>query len=90
MTMNNTLKLTTDQALQSAIAYAEIKNDEPRCASGSFAYGVYHFIVTTLYLRYEFYVDAVSGEVLGISTEPLSYLETLRLCTDGEPLPYVA
>ncbi len=88
--MNNTLKLTTDQALQSAIAYAEIKNDEPRCASGSLADGVYHFIVTTLYLRYEFYVDAVSGEVLGISTEPLSYLETLMLCTDGEPLPYVA
>ncbi len=88
--MNNTMKLTTDQALQSAIAYAEIKNDEPRCTSGSFADGIYHFIVTTLYLRYEFYVDAVSGEVLGISTEPLSYLEMLRLCTDGELLPYVA
>ena len=88
--MNNTLKLTTDQALQSAIAYAEIKNDEPRCASGSFADGVYHFIVTTLYLRYEFYVDAVSGEVLGISTEPLSYPEALNLCADWESLPRVA
>ena len=90
MTMNNTLKLTTDQALQSAIAYAEIENDEPRCASGSFAGGLYHFIVTTQYLRYEFYVDAVSGEVLGISTEPLSYPETLNLCADGDSLPHVA
>ena len=88
--MNNTLKLTTDQALQSAIAYAEIENDEPRCASGSFAGGLYHFIVTTLYLRYEFYVDAVSGEVLGISTEPLSYPEALNLCADWESLPHVA
>ena len=88
--MNNTIKLTPDQALQCVIAYAELKNDEPVCTSCSFTDGLFHFIVTTLYLRYEFYVDAVSGEVLGISTEPLSYLETLRLCTDGEPLPYVA
>ena len=88
--MNNTLRMTQNQALRSAIAYAELKNAEPRCTSGSYADGLFHFIVTTLYLRYEFYVDAVSGEVLGISTEPLSYLETLGLCTDGEELPHVA
>ena len=88
--MNKTIKLTQDEALRCAIIYTNIGNDEPVCISGNLADGLFHFIVTTLYLRYEFYVDAVSGEILGISTEPLSYLETLRLCTDGEPLPYVA
>ncbi len=88
--MNNKIQLTPAQALQCAIAYAEIKNDEPVCTSGTYADGLYHFIVTTLYLRYEFYIDAVKGEVLGISTEPLSYLETLKLDTDGEKLPHVA
>ena len=88
--MNNTLKLTADQALRSAIAYADIKNDELVCTSGSFADGLYHFLVTTLYMRYEFYVDATSGEVPGFSTEPLSCLETLGLCTEGEALPHVA
>ena len=81
--MNNALKLTADQALRSAIAYADIKNDELVCTSGSFADGLYHFLVTTLYMRYEFYVDAASGEVPGFSTEPLSCLETLGLCTEG-------
>ena len=88
--MNNTIKLTPDQALRCAIAYAELKNDEPVCTSCGFADGLFRFIVTTLYLRYEFYVDAVSGEVLGISTEPLSYPEALNLCADWESLPHVA
>ena len=45
--------------------YADIKNDEPFCLSRTYADELYHFVVWTLYLRYEFYVDAVSGEVLG-------------------------
>ena len=88
--MNNTIKLTPDQALRCAIAYAELKNNEPVCTSCSFTDGLFRFSVTTLYLRYEFYVDAVSGEILGISTEPLSYPETLNLCADGDSLPHVA
>ena len=90
MNMNNTIKLTQDQALQCAIIYANIRNDEPVCISGNLADGLFHFIVTTLYLRYEFYVDAGNGEVLGISTEPLAYPEALNLCTAGERLPNVA
>ena len=88
--MNDKIQLTTDQALQRAIAYAEIKNDDPVCTFSGFANGLHHFIVATVSLRYEFYVDAVEDEVLGISTEPLSYSEALGLCTAGEKLPHVA
>ena len=88
--MNKTIKLTQDEALRCAIIYTNIGNDEPVCISGNLADGLFHFIVTTLYLRYEFYVDAGNGEVLGISTEPLAYPEALNLCTTGERLPNVA
>ena len=83
-------QMTQNQALKCAIAYVEIKNDEPVCTSSSFADGLYHFIVTTLYLRYEFYVDAMNGEVLGISTEPLLDLEELNLSMDPEEMRRIA
>ncbi len=70
-------KLTREQALCAALEYARIANDETRCLLGLYADGLYRFVVRTPYQRYEFYVDAESGEVLGIDAQPLPYRETL-------------
>jgi len=84
--MNAIINLMPEQALQRALIYADIKNDEPFCLSRTYADELYHFVVRTFYMRYEFYVDAVSGEVLGISTEPLSYAAALDVRMGGEIL----
>ncbi len=87
--MNTNTHLTPEQALRCALAVAGIENEEPRCLSARFEGGLYHFAVCTSWLRYEFYVDAVSGGVPGIGTEPLSYREALALCGEA-PLSAVA
>lgn len=75
--MNTRKNLTTDQALRRALVYARIENEDPRCLFSSGRDGLYHFVVTTVCLKYEFYVDAGDGTVLGIDTEPLLYPEAL-------------
>ena len=76
--------LTPEQAMQLALNYANIRNDEPLCLSMRYAEGLYSFVFYTLHMRYEFYVDAANGEVLGIDTEPLLYAEALDLCSGKE------
>ncbi len=75
--MNTIIQLTPERALQQALVYADIQNDEPRCLYSRYADGLYHFVVSTFSLKYEFYVDAETGEVPGISMEPLAYPEIL-------------
>ena len=87
---NKMLNLTPEQALQNALAYADIKNNESICLPGCCADGLYHFIVYTLCLRYEFYVDAANGDVLGIDTEPLPDAEGFHSVSGRETLPSVA
>ena len=88
--MNSNKTLTPEQALRFAIVSANIENDAPVCLSGHCAEGLYHFVLRTLCLRYEFYVDASNGEVLGIATEPLTYDEAVDLFRGEEVLPSVA
>lgn len=89
--MNSFGNLTSKQALYNALAYAGIENGEYSCRSALLEDGLYHFVVRTNFMNYEFYVDAVNGEVLGISTEPLIYREALCVCESGaEVLPAVA
>ncbi len=64
--------------------------DEPRCLSAEYDSGLHRFLVTTLFMRYEFYVDALSGEVLGIDTQPLPYRETPELISCERALSSVA
>lgn len=69
--MRTVIKLTSEQALYKALNYAEIGNDEYDCLSKEYRDGLYFFLVQTAYLKYEFFVDAACGAVLGINTEPV-------------------
>lgn len=89
--MNKIKMLTAEQALNHALIYARIENEEPRCLFSRRRDGLYQFIVRTVCLKYEFYVDAEDGTVLGIDTEPLQYPEALLFCDRGvETRPEVA
>lgn len=89
--MNTKKNLTAGQALDCALLYAKIENEDPRCLFSHSREGLYHFIVRTAYLKYEFYVEAGDGTVLGIDTEPLQYPETLLFCdSEAEARPAVA
>ena len=87
--MHNTKQLTKDQALRAALRYADLPCDQALCLDSRLEDGLWHMLVRTAYLRYEFYVDAVSGELLGIDTQPLPYPEMLRFA-EGEGLPPLA
>ena len=88
--MNTNKNLTPEQAKRFALVYADIENDEPVCLTSRYAEGLYSFVMCTLYMRCEFYVDAANGEVLGISTEPIPYTEALKLCGGEDAFPSVA
>ena len=83
--------ITPEQALRCALTAAKIDNEEYRCLSTRCADGFYQLYVCTPYLKYEFYVDALNGDVLGIDTVPPLYPETLSFWgSDDENLSAVA
>ena len=89
--MNTKKKLTAEQALGCALIYARIEKEEPRCLFSHYKDSLYQFVVRTVCLQYEFYVDAVDGTVWGINTEPLLYPETLLFWAhDEQARPAVA
>ena len=73
----NMNRITDSQALRIAVRAAGLENDEYRCLSSRYDGDLCHLIVRTPYLRYEFYVDALDGEVVGISTEPIPVEEAV-------------
>ncbi len=89
--MNMISNLSSEKALYNALRYAGIENEEIDCLLKRYEDGLYHFLVRTGYVRYEFYVEAGSGTVLGITSEPLSYGEVLAVCgSAGAALSAVA
>lgn len=88
--MNTSSNLKPEQALQLALACTDLNNDEFCCLSSRYNQGLYNFVLRTLRLRYEFYVDASNGEVLGINTEPFSSMEALYMLGDKKLFSSVA
>lgn len=88
--MKTSSNLKPEQALQFALACVNLSNDEFCCLSSRYNQGLYNFVLRTLCLRYEFYVDASNGEVLGINTEPFSSMEALYMLGDKKLFSSVA
>ena len=85
--MKTSSNLMPEQALQFALACVNLSNDEFCCLSSQYNQGLYNFVLRTLCLRYEFYVDASNGEVLGINTEPFPSMEAVNML-EGKNLFY--
>lgn len=82
--MNMISNLSSEKALHNALRYAGIENEEIDCLLKRYEDGLYHFLVRTFWMQFEFYVDAGIGEVLGINTEPILYREDGGLCEPAE------
>ncbi len=82
--MTTTHFITKEQALNIALTYAGIENNDFRCLGNSYCGGFYQIAVRTPYLKYEFFVDAVNGEVAGIDTQPVPYRAGLCFCSADE------
>lgn len=63
--------INSKTALNNALTSVGINDGNYCCEYICLEGGCYRLIVSTLMLRYEFYVDAATGEVLGIDTEPM-------------------
>lgn len=78
----NRPQITLSDAIIAAITHSNIENDEPCCVRAVYMNGYFDLAVYTLYQKYDFYVDAFSGEVSGIMSEPLDSCEAVfeELC----------
>ena len=89
--MNAMNAMNEKKALACALAHAGLEQSESRCLYSFCRDGLYQIGLWTPYLKYEFYLDAVSGEVLGLDTEPIRYPESLGLiCADEGSTPFAA
>lgn len=71
------LTYTANEALRSAMEYAQLTTEDIRVMKLAATDGLYEIVLRTLSQMYEFYVDAASGEVLGINAEPALDLEAV-------------
>ena len=83
-------QLTQEQALRAALEYADLSSTDSKCLLSFCSDGLYQLVVYTPYLKYEFYVDALSGEVLGIDMMPLPYPKMLCFCDHEADYPPTA
>ena len=71
--MNNIL--SSYEAYCIAVKEAGLEANSPVCTDITLDGSIYEISIKTLFLRYDFYVGALSGEVLGINFEPFTDLE---------------
>lgn len=62
--------INSKTAVNNALVSVGINDENYRCDYIALEGDCYHMVICTLMLKYEFYVDACTGEVLGINTEP--------------------
>ncbi len=76
--------INSKTALNNALTSVGINDSNYCCEYICLENGLYHLVVSTLMLRYEFYVDAENGEVLGTNTEPVIEMsgtaQEMQLC----------
>ena len=72
--MNNII--SAREAFFIAVKEAGLEANSPVCTDITLNGSIYEISIKTLFLRYDFYVGALSGEVLGINFEPFTDLES--------------
>lgn len=74
------------EAYKNAVAYAHLEENAPQCVMAELENGLYELEIRTVLMHYDFYVDAVTGEVMGMDSEPETDLAEvysysfLRIC----------
>ena len=76
--MNNLINNTT--ALEAALDQAGLEAEGSRLMDCRLEGDCYRLELSTDYMRYELYVDAHSGELLGLDCSPIPYVDL----TEGE------
>lgn len=74
----NKSRITISEAIRIAVRFSRLDHDEPYCVSAIYEDDTIALVVFTLFQRYEFYVDACSGEVLGIMSEPAYFIDNIE------------
>ena len=62
--------ISISSAIQAAADYAGFATGDIRCTEKRYAAGLFEICFDTDWSRYDCFVDAVSGEVVGFSSEP--------------------
>ena len=62
--------ISISSAIQAAADYAGFATEDIRCTGKRYAGGLFEICFDTDWSRYDCFVDAFSGEVLGFSSEP--------------------
>ena len=67
--MNNDI-ISISSAIQAAADYAGFSTEDIRCTEKRYANGLFAISFDTDWSRYDCFVDAATGEVLGFNSEP--------------------
>lgn len=62
--------ITVFEAYKNAVAYARLEDNAPQCVTARLENDLYELEVRTILMRYDILVDACTGEVVGLSSEP--------------------
>lgn len=78
----NRLQITIPEAIKIAVSFSNLMNNDPYCVSALYEDDLIALVIFTLFQRYEFYVNAGSGEVVGMMSEPTDSdeIEEAKIC----------
>ena len=74
--MNNDI-ISISSAIQAAADYAGFSTEDIRCTEKRYANGLFAISFDTDWSRYDCFVDAATGEVLGFNSEPYIDADTI-------------
>ena len=74
--MNNDI-ISISSAIQAAADYAGFSAEDIRCTDKRYANGLFAISFDTDWSRYDCFVDAATGEVLGFNSEPYIDADTI-------------
>lgn len=75
-------EITITEAIRLAVSFSKLENNDPYCVSALYEDNYIALVIYTLFQRYDFYVDASSGEVVGMICEPTDpvEIEEAKIC----------
>lgn len=74
--------MTNMKALEIALNYAGIADEESLCIRNRLSDGLFEITVRTIDRKYDFYVDAANRDVRGFNAEPYYDRGLLCVCRD--------
>ncbi len=76
----NRPQISIPGSIKIVISDLSLEHDDPYCVSAIYEDGFISLVIFTLFMQYMVYVDACTGEICGLMTEPVDFVENEKAC----------